>query len=126
MKVLVYGQPNHAESLEIPGHAYAQQERTSRAIKRLFAFLGLAVLSILVPVFHFVLVPAFLIIAPFVAYKAYQEEVTLEAAQIVCPECKQSVLFAKNSGVWPLHAACPSCRNRIYFDKSFDHPAQPS
>lgn len=83
---------------------------------RFLSFLALALVSILIPVFHFVLVPLFLLLAPFLGYKTYKEEVILEALEISCPECHQPAAFAKTSGQWPLHAICPHCRNRIYFE----------
>lgn len=116
MKINVYSQRDNVTLHELAGHTYTKQERTRRALTRLFAFWGLAVVSILIPVFHFVLVPLFFLLAPFLARKTYKEEATLEACEIPCPECKQLTKFQKNSGQWPLHDNCPHCMNRIYFD----------
>jgi hypothetical protein len=116
MKILVYSQRDKSKIYDLAGHVYSQQEKTKRSLQRLFGFWGIAVLSILVPVAHFVLVPAFLIIAPFLAYKSYKEDVHLEACEISCPECGKNGTFAENSGQWPLHNNCPHCMNRVYFE----------
>jgi len=116
MKILVYSQRDKSQIHELDGHVYSQQEKTKRAFTRLFGFWGLAIVSILVPVAHFILVPAFLLIAPFIAYKSYKEEVMLEECEITCPECGKTGTFAKNSGQWPLHNQCPHCMNRVYFE----------
>lgn len=116
MKISVYSQRDNASIHEINGHVFTKQERTKRSMTRLGGFWGLAVVSILIPVFHFVLVPLFFLLAPFLARKTYNEEVVLEACEIDCPECKKRATFAKNSGQWPLHNNCPHCMNRIYFD----------
>lgn len=116
MKISVYSQRDNASIHEISGHVFSKNERTKRALILLFGFWGLAAVSILIPVLHFVLVPLFILIAPFIAKKTFNEEVTLDACELSCPECKQLAKFAKTSGQWPLHSNCPHCMNRIYFD----------
>jgi hypothetical protein len=116
MKISVYSQRDNASIHELDGHVFSKQERTKRSLTRLFAFWGLALGSILIPVLHFVLVPLFFLIAPFIARKTYNEEVVLEACEMPCPECKQTAKFAKASGQWPLRNTCPHCMNRVYFD----------
>jgi DNA-directed RNA polymerase subunit RPC12/RpoP len=116
MKIKVYCQTDKSDIYDLAAHVFSQQERTKRSLVRFFSFIALAVASILIPVFHFVLVPLFLILAPFLSYKTYKEEVVLESCSLPCPECKQTASFAKTSGQWPLHNNCPHCRHRIYFD----------
>lgn len=116
MQVLIYCQRDQSRTLDIPGHAFTPKEKTKRALQKLFAFWGLALASILVPVAHFVLVPVFFLLAPFLAYKNYQEEVSLEACELACPECTKTGSFTKIAGRWPLHNTCPHCMNRVYFD----------
>jgi hypothetical protein len=115
MNVTVYSQRDKTFDLDIPGHIYSPKDKAQRALKGLFGFWGLAAVSILLPVAHFVLVPVFFILAPIVAYIRYQADVVLEAVEMTCPECAQKAKFSKNSGSWPLHAPCPLCLNRVYF-----------
>jgi hypothetical protein len=116
MKINVYSQRDKVVVHDLPAHIFSQQERTKRSLLRLFSFWGVAIAAILIPVFHFVLVPLFFLLAPFLALKTYQEKVVLEACEVPCPECHQLAQFSKNSGQWPLHNNCPHCMNRIYFN----------
>ncbi|WP_413291164.1 hypothetical protein [Bdellovibrio sp. HCB337] len=116
MQIQVYTQRDKSSIRELKASVFSQQERLKRSLIKLFAFLGLALVSVLIPVMHFVLVPLFAILAPFFARKTYQEEVVLEACTIECPECHQNTQVSKTSGQWPLHNICSHCRNRIYFD----------
>jgi hypothetical protein len=116
MKINVYSQRDNTTIHDLDGHIFTKQERTKRSLIRLFSFWGLAAASILIPVFHFLLVPLFFLIAPFVARKTFNEEVVLEACELPCPECKKNMKFTKNSGQWPLRNICSNCMNRIYFD----------
>jgi hypothetical protein len=116
MKVNVYSQRDKMTVLDLEAHVFSQQERTKRSLFQLFSFWGLALASVLIPVFHFVLVPLFFLLAPFLARKKYKEKVVLDACSIPCPECQQLTQFSKTSGEWPLHDNCPQCLNRIYFN----------
>lgn len=121
MQVLVYSQRDKSQIHEMAGHVFSQQEKMKRALKKLGLFWGIAVLSVFAPVVHFVLVPAFLLLGPFLAAKTYREEVILEACDLPCPECGKTSHFDKISGQWPLTNGCEHCRNRIYFDLASSH-----
>lgn len=116
MQIQVYTQRDKSSIRDLSAHVFSQQERMKRALTRLFTFLGLAIVSVLIPVAHFVLVPLFLMLAPFLTVKTYKEEVVLDACTLECPECRQVTQISKSSGQWPLHNTCSHCRNRIYFD----------
>ncbi|MEN0059040.1 MAG: hypothetical protein AAGB31_09410 [Bdellovibrio sp.] len=118
MQVKIYSQRDKSQTHEVAGHIYSQQERTRRALKKLGMFWGLALISVPLPVVHFVLVPVFFFVGPLMAHKTYKEEITLESTTMNCPECGKSVQFNQNSGLWPLHDFCPECRSRIYFDQA--------
>ncbi|MBC7370861.1 MAG: hypothetical protein H7326_04805 [Bdellovibrionaceae bacterium] len=116
MDISVYSQRDKVYVASIPGKVYTPKDKTRRALQRFFGFVALAAVSILAPVAHFFLVPAFLIAAPFVAYKAFREDVVLEGTELTCPECNKTSKFTKMSGTWPLHQHCTECMNRIYFE----------
>src|SRR3990167_5158528 len=116
MKIKVYSQRDKCAVHELQAHVFTQHERMKRALVRLFSFIALAVISILIPVLHFILVPLFGLLAPFIAVKTYQEEVIIDECTLTCPECQKPAAFSKNSGQWPLHNSCSHCRNRIYFE----------
>lgn len=115
MLISVYSQRDQIAVHDLTARVFSKKERSQRALIRLFGFWGIAVLSILIPVFHFVLVPLFVLLGPYIAYKTAQEEVTLDPCEIPSPECGGHAAFTKNSGQWPLYNTCPHCLHRIYF-----------
>lgn len=86
---------------------YSQQERTSRAVKMLMLCWGLALITLFIPLAHFVLVPGFLIAGPIVAYKRYQMAEHPSNADGDCPTCKQpSSIHLEPSDSLPMWTYC--------------------
>ena len=86
---------------------YSQSERTSRAIKMLALMWTLALITLFIPLAHFVLVPAFLIAGPVVAYKRYQTEEHPSCAVGECPTCKQPAsIHLEPSDTLPMWTYC--------------------
>lgn len=88
---------------------WSQQDRLKRAIKLGGLTLGLAVVSVFVPILHFVLVPALLLGAPFVSYWAYFQEKVLLDGEGECPNCGAPFLVAKGKPEFPLDDLCTQC-----------------
>ncbi len=86
---------------------YSQSERTSRALKMLALMWLLAIITFFIPLAHFVLVPAFLIAGPVIAYKLYQTEEHPSSANGECPTCKQpSSIHLEPSDTLPMWTYC--------------------
>jgi hypothetical protein len=89
-------------------------QRTTRALIQLLIFWGLALVSLLIPIAHFVLVPGFLIGGVYAAYRKVQEERTLLTVSAPCPRCESDQKFAPNSRFEPgMKLQCPGCRNDL-------------
>ena len=89
---------------------YTLHDRRIRAIKALGTVWGLAVLSIPVPFLHLVLIPAFLITGPVVAYKRYKTSVAANHVTGTCPTCKQGIkLDLQAVDRLPMWKYCPKC-----------------
>ncbi len=97
---------------------YNPRERGMRALKIGAAFWGGAVVSVLVPVLHFVLVPGLFISGPIMAWIQYKQENQIHDAKITCPECKKDIEIKKISGNWPLKSVCPHCSAQMYLTKN--------
>lgn len=80
---------NHSTMGQLHITTYTQQERTSRAIKMLVLMWGLALVTLFIPLAHFVLVPGFLIAGPLIAYRRYQTTEHPSNVDGECPTCKQ-------------------------------------
>ena len=58
-------------------------------LKKLALFWGLAIVSIFIPVLHFVLVPAFLITGVVSFFNQFKHTHLINKGEYVCPSCKR-------------------------------------
>ncbi len=70
---------------------YAKNERLARAGKLLGIFWGLAVVTLFIPLAHFLLVPGFLIAGPIMAFVRYRVDESMEKVSGECPTCHEEV-----------------------------------
>ena len=87
-----------------------QSERTFFSIRGLATGWGLAVVSVFIPVLHFVLVPAFLAIGIVFASMEYRRTELLKHTKFLCPSCKTSIEIQNIRFLWPLRKTCPECQ----------------
>ncbi len=90
-----------------------QKERLRRALKALGISWGLAIVSVLIPLAHFILVPAFLLAGPFVAFRIYQVVSTIAGGTGNCPNCEKEFTIVKASLKWPIHDLCSACQSSV-------------
>ena len=100
----------------------SEKEKTIRSIKAAGMFVSLAIFSILIPVAHFLLVPAFLIAAPVAAWFKYNQSELIEHLKIQCPVCegeiqKKSFLLKNVQSI-----DCQKCFTRLSFSIKKDSP----
>lgn len=69
------------------------------SLKKLTLFWGLAAFSIFIPILHFVLVPAFLIIGVYTFNTQYKNTHLLEDGTATCPACQKN-FFIKASYIF--------------------------
>ncbi len=101
-------------------HEYDSREKLLRSLKTLGLCWLAAVFAILIPVFHFVLVPGLLILGPLMAWVQSRQGLEILRLQGSCAECKKEINFKKSSGNWPLRQTCPHCSCQIYVEKSVE------
>lgn len=93
-------------------------ERLKRSLK-VFALLFLAAtFSILIPVLHFILVPAFLISSVILSTLKYKEIGTIDLSEFHCPLCNKAlnekIVSFKKSDI-SIRLYCYECRKNISF-----------
>ena len=95
---------------------YDHQDRVKRAIIALAGFWLLALISVPVVVLHFVLVPAFLFMGPYFAYKRYH---TISVPTEVighCPTCDEELTIqVETSDRLPMWSYCSARHDPIQF-----------
>ena len=85
-------------------------EKAKEVVKTVGLFLGLALVSILIPVFHFVLVPLFLILTVVFGFRARKKnERLLHETKVTCLACGSPIKLKPTTFEWPLTFRCSKC-----------------
>ena len=83
--------------------------RMRQALKKLAIFWGVALVSILLPIVHFVTVPLFFGLGIFFAYRSYKSEGRVIEGLTRCPHCEKEVPIKPAELQWPLTEICQNC-----------------
>ena len=95
--------------------AFTQRDRTIRAVKAWLGFWLLAVLSIPIIVAHWILIPAFLIAGPVVAFRRLKTEANTESATGTCPVHHGEITIELEAGDRPpIWKPCPECNAPLH------------
>ena len=90
MKLILSSDQNKFLQASVQLDKLASSERLKISLKKFALFFLIAMVSILIPVFHFVLVPLFLILSIIFAVKAYSTQYILKIQGAChCVECQQ-------------------------------------
>lgn len=107
-----YGHEPAAGEARIVRHA--NSARWMRAVLGGLACWGLALVSVLIPLGHFILVPAFLFAGPVVFLMRLSEDVVLQGAHGCCPVCGVEQEFTERGRLKPRHPVrCASCSRAL-------------
>jgi hypothetical protein len=118
-----FGFPDAPARVTVVQHDPAQRLR--RALLALGACWGLAALTILVPIAHFVLVPGFFVLGIVLFVQRMREDATITGVEGVCPKCGEERGFVAGGRVQPhVKATCPVCRNEL--DLEISAPSAPA
>ena len=92
----------------------APGERMARTAAALGACWGLALVSLFIPVEHFILVPTFFIAGIAVAVVRMREDTRLLGVRGTCPRCGQAQDFEVGGRFTPSRSLdCPRCHNTL-------------
>jgi hypothetical protein len=114
-KLTYFDQPARPAAVSLV--RYDRNQRMTRALLALLACWGLAAVTILIPVLHLVLVPAFFLAGPFFAWRRLHEEATVTLIRGACPACGQPIEH-RGSEPWKplLRLDCEHCHRRIVLE----------
>lgn len=89
-------------------------QRLKRAAQGAGTYFGLAIVSVFIPVFHFILVPLFVILSITVGISRYRKLKYLNLTDTICPVCsnklKETALYFNEE---PIRLFCYECRNQL-------------
>ena len=113
MEILIRFDDSSAEPSSLQVIKFSIGERIERASKIFGILFALAIFSIVIPIFHFILVPGFLVSAFVVAYIRFNETSYIDLTQFNCPKCsspidEKVIYFKKNSLFAKIY--CFNCR----------------
>lgn len=113
---------NVSDERQSPGFAYIEffnpAQKTQVAIKKLAIFWGIALLCVLIPVFHFVLVPLFFFLGFYFARRGYKAEGQVLGGETTCPHCHTQVIIKKQELNWPITEICQGCARVVRIEKA--------
>jgi hypothetical protein len=87
--------------------------RVARASKRAAIFWAIALVCVLIPMLHFVLVPAFLLIGIIMFAKTMSQAQLIWNADGECPACHAKTHFDGPINAVESKEICPSCRTLL-------------
>lgn len=76
----------------------------------------IGVVTLPIPLVHFVAPPLLLILGPavgFVMFRIHNNAVDLVGGEAACPECQAPLVFETRSAQWPMDLACRQCNARL-------------
>lgn len=93
------------------------KERLKNGLKYFGLCLLASILFIFIPVLHFILVPAAILIGIITFYLQFRcREYCLENL-IQCPDCQKQIPLKQKPIQWPIHEVCGECRAQILIEK---------
>lgn len=105
-----------------PGKIYIrtwnEKQRLERSLKILGVGWGMAVISIFIPLAHFILVPGFLIGAPIAAFRAHRQKSGVLGGESICPNCGEVLPLVYGANIWPLQDLCSHCQTSVTIEKA--------
>ncbi len=84
-----------------------------KALNGLWICWGLAILSLPIPLVHFVSVPILIIAGPIAVYaifKMYMGSVDVLSGAGTCPDCHAQVFLEAKTAIWPQSLTCSQCQ----------------
>lgn len=109
--VQVAARSGESVGIQLQMMEWSEKERTHRAIRVGLIGGGLTLVSLFLPIAHFILVPLGIILTPFFARRAYAQKVVYPTQSIVCPKCGATVQWPLSFEVSDRELLCEKCRS---------------
>ena len=87
--------------------------RLGRALRSLLICWVFAVVAVLVPFLHWVLVPAIGLLGPVLAVLAFRNDRQVSGGGGICPVCGAAVAFARTARPEAFSCTCAGCRSGL-------------
>lgn len=104
------GKTSHGE---IRIQSWDKRERTIRALKTWALCWCGAVLSVILPLVHFILVPGLFVAGPLLAYWISGQESVILDGTASCPSCGKELRIARAKYRMPASELCTQCQSSL-------------
>lgn len=98
-------------------HPFQHSERVSRAFKIASAFFGVGLLTVFIPILHFVLPPLFFLAGIAFAVATYHTKAEIISGEFTCPSCRALNQLTRQSESFPTSPRCSSCHLTLELDR---------
>lgn len=115
--VLIKSNQNQSQGF-VEIHNFNTKERLKRALKWFSICFAAALISLFIPLAHFVLVPIFLLSSLIVPFYVYSIESLVIGGKGSCPNCKSDLSIEKGFNKWPLQDLCTHCKSNVEIIKN--------
>lgn len=87
-----------------------KKDRTKRALKSLAQCWGGALVSVLIPLVHFVAVPSLLLAGPLLFFWRLTQKEVILGGKGQCPSCAKEFQIVRTKVQWPTSDICNHCK----------------
>ena len=115
--VSIFGKPDKHSSGEVFIQQWTPQQRLLRALKAFFIWFFIALVSLFIPILHFILVPLFLLAAFVMGFIVYAHSSMVLGGTGSCPFCGAAMEILKKPNQWPLDDICDKCSRHVVIEK---------
>lgn len=111
IKAYTPSDPEQTGTLQI--RRFSKQDIMINVLKKLGLFWGIALVTVLIPVFHFITVPLFFILGIFQALKAKKAQFEIQDGQVPCPRCQKIIAIKKSVFIEGHKEICQNCVTQV-------------
>ncbi len=121
--VLLKARTGAVSTGEVEVKAWTKNERLLRALKFGGITWGIALVCVVLPIVHFILVPLFLIAGPLMALRTFRTTSVVLGGRGHCPFCQKDVTIGRGADHWPIDELCTQCQNNFSVVKATSQSA---
>lgn len=107
---------SEASTLEVQIHRYSSAERLKKTLKWFGIFLGIGLVSALIPVVHFVAVPTFALLALGSLVFVPLNKQKILSARAKCPYCGKDSNLTRVQLTGTFRDSCEHCRQLLHVE----------
>jgi hypothetical protein len=89
------------------------RQRLSRALRQAGIAAGIAVITIFIPIIHFIVPPLALLTSIVLLVRGLNQGALIQGGGGPCPQCQQRVELEEQPLHWPVDMNCPHCRRSL-------------